>query len=399
MALAGGTGAFFLGRRASGSVRYCVPSPEKSDLAPFGHDQNFSNYAAIPEKTVNGFPPGFRSLVSVIDEETQVIRRVFVPGLIHAGAFSGDRVLLVSRGEPSIFLALDAKTLEIAAARTPPPGFVFGGHLTPISESDIFALTLNTTEIGGYDSVGFFHSRDLSERNRFSSYGFQAHDLVLSLDEKQIVVGHYGSNFKSGPFRGLRSPLYSAKNLEAAGGSNDAFFPASVTRLDSKTGALLERVSHRQNGPQGHLSIGNTDQIFLTKNPPLLMDRGDAKKNLAFSEGITNKLVIGNFPVLAQISGTTVVSDPENRQFLLLEGQTGRLLWGSFESPDDVHHVELRPLPGLMMAHGIHFHPDGTHYVVSGEKGFATFTRRTHVFVPERSFLADIADHSHFCIG
>ena len=401
-AATGGLGLAFKSRKPTAkNIRYCVSSPEKDDLSGYVKRQDLSWVRPDRALTIPGFPEGFRSLLTMADQTGHTTLQSFVPGLIHSGRFFGEKVLLITRGQPSVLYSLAADSLEMIGFSFPPSGYVFGGHLIDFNSKGLFALTLNSTTAGRYDAVGIYDGHDLRELHRFSSYGFQAHDLTLSPDRKRLYIGHYGSNFKSGPYSGIKvSPLEVFNSGGTIPSEADGIvYPGSVSIVDPVSGKMLGRESHNENGPQGHLAVSSTGQIFLSKNPPLLVSREDVLENPAFAQGDENKNRFSDFYVSSKISGTSVIVDDKYKQFILPLNKENKILYGNCADPGKIQSLALNSFGEFGTPHGIQFHPDGVHYVVSCEGGFAVFTRGSHIFSKEMSFKTHLMEHSHFCIG
>lgn len=399
-ATAGGVGSFLWEKqsRLSG-VRYCVPAPETSDLVkPFDY-----HTTAMPQKIlyreVSGFNDKYRSLISVVDGTSCNLRRIYVPGYHHSGVFIDDKIFMVTRGEPGLLVVLDPQTLEVISARRPPDDFLFGGHLISVDGGGVVAVTLNSPKRGAYDSIGYFDSKTLKEIHRHSSFGFQAHELTLGANAKNLYVGHYGSNYKSGPYRDLVSPILVRKGAEKMPVAQQEFYPGCVCVIDMKESKLIECKSDNQNGPQGHLAISRAGQIFLTKARPFMHSRGDEKVNFAFREGVDGKQVFSQFLDLGRVAGTSILVDPLYNQFILVDTNETNVVWGLTNSRSKLNKVNLQIDPLMGLPHGLQFHPDGEHYIVSCENGFYVFKRNSHEYVPDKSFRTFLGNHSHFCVG
>lgn len=383
-------------------ARFAVPAPEHDDLKPFGHDQSFPWAQSAPIRAFADVSPEFRSLLTVVDDDghgADSIRRAFVPGLLHSAAFAGDNVLVVTRGPATAFYAVDARTMELVARATPPAGFIFGGHVATVGDG-LYGVTLNATEMGRYDAVGLYDGATLKLVGTVNSYGFQAHDLAFSADGKTVYVGHYGSNFRSGPYKALpESPLYYKAHYQPTFDPKGTIYPGSVSAVDLASGKFLFRQSNDLNGPQGHLAVGRDTQVFLPKMPALLVSRADAMTNPLFLEGTGPRPYAGDFMPGSVITGTTIVTDHKHSQYLLSFDGLRQVVYGSFENPDATTVIKLAEFGNHGISHGITLHPDGRHYVVSCENGFLTFERGTHKLVSDHTFETAVGAHSHFAVG
>lgn len=390
--------------RAGGSVRYCAMSPEMNDLASYTKAEDFSWTADEAVKTVTipgvdeAYFKGYRTLLTIVDESGAKVRRAWVPGLLHAGCFGGNQVYVVTRGEGSAFYALDVDTLEITAHALPEPGTLFGGHVIGWTQAGHFAVTVNRQQEGAYDFVNIYEGQKLKRVDSFSSHGFQAHELALAPDKQTLYVGHYGAYFMSGPYQHFHEEKLPQKLQGSTGNIN--YFPGSVAAIGVADHKLKQRLSDKRNGPQGHIAPGSDGSVYLTRFAPRLNPHEAVLNNPLFAAGEADKSCPPEFynTLDFKSSGTTVVFDNVAQQYLLAATHKGQVVYGSAEKPDDMQAVEMTPHQ-YKKPYGLAFHPDGQHYVVSCDNGFALLQRKTHEFVAERSFALKLGLHSHMCAG
>jgi hypothetical protein len=390
-AAAGGAWAGLRRYRAArgGRTRYYVPSPEL-----YWHErQDFSAFAAAPALVLPGLPGSFRSLLTVSRDDGSENRRAFVPGLIHSVLAGGDRVFLVTVDAPTALYAIDAAAAEIVAvAAAPAGGYVFGGHVLPFGP-DHLLVTLNAPRAGVYDSVGVFHRETLREESRFSSGGFQAHDLALS-PSGHLFVGHYGSYLGSGPYA---SEARTTPSNPRPGSPRAGAYPSCVSVLDPLSGKLLRRIASAEPGPLGHLAVDAAEDVFITAVAPRLAPRAGGCAHRAFAEGPRHEEDFAAFAPSLYNSGTSILNDEEHGEVLVTQRSQGKLLFTGHAPGAKTGALDLAALdPSFGLANGLRFHPDGRHLVVSTNHGFLVFERGSHRFRRELSFAADLKVHSHF---
>ncbi|MDX1923262.1 MAG: DUF1513 domain-containing protein [Alphaproteobacteria bacterium] len=393
--------------KAGQPIRYCVTSPYMDDLSPTplpmnnglaaGESIQAIPFAQIPESDYKTQ----RTLLTVADEDGKRIRRVFVPGSLHNAMFSGTTILCLTRGNPGYFYALDTETLQPASVVFPESGTLFGGHMIPWMNDGQVAITVNIQREGAYDRVDVYDATTLKKIEQINSYGFQAHELALTPDKKTLYVGHYGSNYSSGPYKHLaqqneirlRAPDGQAKPM--------TFYPGSVSAISLDNKTLIDRQSSDRNGPQGHLAPSSTGQVFLTRLPPFLMRRGDEMQNPVYAEGTENKICTTEMFSQHRLrgTGTTVVVDDTHQQFILANTRESAMSYGALSTPQEMKKSAPTAFNAYKKPQGLAFHPDGIHYIASCTNGFMTFKRSTHEFVPERSFTVALGEHSHMCLG
>jgi len=406
-ALVGGS---FLYRTHAETVRYCAITPEVDDLSPVLEKTDLSWVAAEKPKTVaisdlgDEYFKGLRTLLTIVDNDGKNVRRLWVPGLLHTGSFWGDLLLLVTRGASSVFYALDVNKLEIVSYALPDEDYFFGGHVIPWIETGQFAVTANKQKEGAYDRVDIYDVKQLKKIASLNSFGFQAHELALSPDKKTLYVGHYGSYYTSGPYRRLYAEHQ--QRLHAQKGNilfqpDITYYPGSVSVVDLSNQTLSARLSDTRNGAQGHLSPSAEGEIFLSRFPPLLQSRDKTLVDPVFSQGLDHKICSSSMYNASSFmsSGTTVVVDNLEKQYLLPCTHASKMIYGSLSNPDQMKDSGLTEYSHFRRPCGLAFHPDGKHYVVSCENGFALLKRGTHDYNAEASLRLRLALHSHMCAG
>ncbi len=388
-------------RGAAAKLRYCAITPETNDLVGYHktEDLHWTDQEAVEDVTIPALGAAYfkdyRTLLTIVAADGSHVRRVWVPGLLHTGAFWGDQLILVTRGVASVCYALDVETLTITAYALPPEGTLFGGHIIPWVHPGSFALTVNRQQEGAHDRVAIYDGATLKLMDSFSSHGFQAHELALAPDMKTLYVGHYGAYYASGPYQHFRTTNWQQQLTLAAG--NMRYFPGAVAAIDTARHALTALVSDTNNGPQGHIAPTAAGDIYLSRFPALLRSHAAVHDNPLFAEG-ADKACPPEFYNAARFvsSGTTVAYDETAQQYLLPTTFKDQLCYGgkagAMQTLDLLPHDFRKPS-------GLAFLPDGRHYVVSCANGFAVLKRGTHELVAERSVRLQLGWHSHMAAG
>ncbi len=394
-------------RAASAPVRYCVTSPCIDDLSPVLMPMNKGLGAAetiptiaIPHIAASDFKDS-RTLITIADEDGKRIRRAYVPGSLHNAMFSGSSILFLTRGNPAYFYSLDSETLEARSVAFPETNTLFGGHMIPWTQDGQVAITVNTQREGAYDRVDVYDAKTLKKISQINSYGFQAHELTLTPDKKTLYVGHYGSNYSSGPYKHMATE-HSKKLHAPHGNAKDMqFYPGSVCAIDMASAKLVDRLSSDRNGPQGHLAAAANGDVFLTRLPSFLTRRGNEMSNPVYAEGTEHKICTQEMFTKNRFasSGTTVVIDEKHQQFLLANTRETAMGVGQLSTPREMKNFTPAAFNDYEKPQGLAFHPDGIHYIASCTNGFMMFKRQSHEFVAERSFNVRLGEHSHMCLG
>lgn len=375
-------------------LQYCVVTPAMDDLTGGAYRSMDVSWAKPTiTRTLPNIAEEYKSVLTLSDETGEKVRRAFVPGLLHNAVIEGDRAFVVTRGNPALFYSVNLLSLEIEAHTAAPEGMLFGGHVIPWVEPDHFAVTLNRQEEGAYDRIGIYRGRDMKKVDEFSSHGFQAHELAFTPDKKQLIIGHYGSNYFSGPYTALNKPKKE--------GEKRPFYPGSVVTLDMADKRFVSRASSTVNGPQGHIAASSHGHIFLPRLKPLLIARPDSMNHPSFLEGKENKLHGAEFSAKPASYGgaTTVVVDEKYQQFLVPYAWEPKLIYGSTLHPRDEKNIPTPPLGDFGKPYGLAMHINGEDFIVSCGNGFMAFKRGTQEFMKEKSFVLPLGVHSHFCLG
>lgn len=382
------------GRRA----RYFVPSPgvyirKAQDFSSIKFD-TILRYPKIPDTAM--------SLVTAVNDDGSDVRRIHVPGFIHAVHANPDFLYLVSVDYHSVLHQVDAKSLQLVNTLTAKKGseFIFGGHIVNLPDGKHFAVTMNGFTMGKFDAVSIRERATLKEVARIPSYGFEAHDISLSNDGKAVFVAHYGSYLGSGPYSGIVSGgSYSSKQYPKF--YYDTIYPAATSVVELATGKLLDRRSYQFNGAQqGHIAVGHDNQLYIACDPPLVRARPDSLTHPAFSEGPRKPEWSAGFVARAKGAfGTTVAYDSDKRQVLIPARYEDKMLYADAANPDNLKNFDLHQYaPDITMPHALGFHPDGKHYVVSADNWILAFERGTHRHVKEMSFPLRLFTHSHLAV-
>jgi hypothetical protein len=385
-------------------TRYFVPSPG----IYIGKEQDFSSIRF--DKTLRarggGIPQNMRSLITIVNDDGSALRRVSVPGQIHAMQVNKDYTYLVSVDKPAVLHLVDTDSFEIIRSLVPrqEDELSFGGHLVQLTDGRHFAVTMNGSEMGKHDYISIRERATLKEVNRFSSYGFEAHDIALSADGKSLFVAHYGSYIGSGPYSQLVDLSYSEIMEYKTDGYGKKMkfpivYPSGTSVVDISTGKLLDRHSYQLNGPQGHLALGANDAVYTSSRPALVRKRPDSMSHPAFEEGTQKPEWAAGFQPQASSFGTTVVYDPATGQVLIPSRYQDSMLYARESAPDDFQEFDLKEFASdLSYPHALCLHPDGKHYIVTANNWVVAFERESHRFVPEMSFPLELFVHSHFSL-
>lgn len=378
---------------ADEDIAFFVPSPERDSAALREKHQDFGSLEDVPKISVPGIDAEYRTLLTLLRGPAFRLQRVMTGGLLHSGVLLGGQLILVTRGRPSVLYSLDARTLEVLAVRHAPEEILFGGHVIAFGDSDLIAVTANSLRPGRYDEVRVYRSADLAEVRRMSSGGFQAHELRLSRDTGLLYVGHYGSYFKTGPyenFAGASAPPITAA-LQAP--DDGLVFPACVSIIDPKNGAIMRRLSHTANGPQGHFAVDPHGEVYLTKRPPLMRPRGDIDSHPAFQEGLEHRNCLGEFRPLSPVTGTTIEIDRRFGRILMPDLATGSVLEASLSTPDQVRSLSIPEIQAFGLPRSLRFGRDERDIFVSCDRGIVRLDRETLRAIG--SIPAPLMIHSH----
>ena len=217
-------------------------------------------------------------------------------------------------------------------------------------------------------------------------------------------MGHYGSLLGSGPYgkfahREVRDLL----NKKKAYGVDlaERVFPGSISVVELASGKLLDRLSSVHGGAHCHFAVGSEGRLYLPHQPSLVKSRTDTLTNPAFAEGASAGGPKEEFkPTMRAGFGTSIAYDEKFRQVLIPTRWTETLNYFSEATPEDFHGVELRAtLPEMKRTHGLAFHPDGKHYVITGDNWLAALERGTHRLNPDLSFPVSLFVHAHTSLG
>jgi hypothetical protein len=381
--------------------RYVVSTPshywgKDQDLRAFKVDIDLS-------RRIPGNPDGRRTVFTVADDDGAGARRILSPGLFHSVVSSpkhGLIYLICDLTDGSRILTLDAETLELVSV-VPASGEdrTFAGHAVLLPGGDQIALGMNHHEKGRYDVVSVRDARTLKELHAYSSYGFQLHELRLARDEKSLVCGHYGSYLGNGVYGDLAS--YGGYNPKDAPAAPPKYvYPASVTFVDLASGARRRLLSDVEAGQEGHADSDEKSNVYLANRRALLKTRPGLEKNPRFFEGVQTVPDDGEFAKADHGRGICVAYDPVHREVIVPKRNSMRVEVTP-AGAEAARRVELsEQLPSWKdtqepFLHGLAFHPDGRHYILSTSDGFIAVERGTHRVNPSMTFRAPLMIHTH----
>jgi hypothetical protein len=399
----------------AGPLRRGVPAPGDSEpqfyAASPGHylnfDQDFSGVryekvVASPSAAISGT---HRTNLTVIGAFSRRLRAVSLPGFAHSVLPGPHGLLVVPTDNRRWLYTLDPISFDIVAhVSVPETGHGFGGHAAEIPGQDAFAVSVNGNEIGKFGRVSIRDRRTLRELASVPSFGFEAHDLRVSADGKHLYVGHYGSFFGSGPYQSftqLKIDHVRSQRQAYVVEPKGKIYPACISVVELASGKLLDRLSSVNSGPHCHFALDGEGRVYLTYEPSKLENRPDTMTNPAFAEGDRGPETLGEFAQHMKAGfGTAIAFDPREREVLIPERWTEVVNHFPESDPDHFRKQDLRAsLPSMNQSHGLAFHPDGKHYVVTGSNYVAYVERGTHRVVPDLSFPAKLFVHAHTSVG
>jgi hypothetical protein len=346
------------------------------------------------------------TVLTVVNDDGTNVQRLILPGLYHCASTdpASDLLYVIGNHRPGALIALNAGDLTLARLSPKPDDTDvrnFAGH--GVGVNGAMAFTMNNFERGKFDEISLRDPFTLREIDRFSTHGFQAHEIRLTEDGKYFVCGHYGSYLGQGPYQGLG--IYGDAPDKYV--HQDIVYPASVSLVEVRSGKRFRVVSGIQAGQEGHATTDSENRVYLPNDPALLDSRPDVATNDRFREGERDVADGAEFASTAKSFGIALVYDPAYRELIVPVRARALLLITSTvtQEPKLVDFAgSLRESglhwakPGIDWISGIAFHPDGKHYVVSTSDGFLAFERGTHRLNPAKSFALPLLVHSHVCV-
>ncbi len=339
------------------------------------------------------------STITVIPDDGQNVKRIRVPSAVHAIGRNTklDLIYLVSVDEPATLLVMNPHTFEVVNWIQRPVDdekFIFSGHAIDIPGTEFIATGMTGMEKGKHDHIAIRHGKTLKVEQRISTRGFEVHEIVLTPDGKYFACAHYGSYMGTGPYKeiGLGYVYHYAKE-------NTGFtYPAFVSLIDAKTGELSGIWRDHLGGQHGHVAIASgSNEPFIPHLPPFI--RKEKGVHPRYLEGVQEKPIFGDeFQVKSNGLGVTVTFDQKHREVVIPARYKNLIVVGS-EKSRKVTEIDITKLTTQRAPHGLEYHPDGKHYLVSTTNGMLAFERGTHKLVKSMSF-DDIflGIHSHFTI-
>lgn len=373
---------------------YMVPTPH----IYFKKDQDLLGKVKYDRliPSPKGYDLNHSSTISVIPDSGQNVKRVRVPSMVHAiGQHKKLNLLyLISVDQPSSLFVLDPQTFEVINWLRRPvedERYLFSGHVIEIPGTDFIAMGMTGMEKGKHDHIAIRHARTLKVEQRFSTHGFEVHEVVLSPDQKLFACAHYGSFMGTGPYKeiGLGWNYYYVKE------NTGYTYPAYISLLDAKTGELKGIYRDPLSGQHGHTVFSEKNEVFVPHLPPWV-----AKQDMnhpRFKEGVQEKPIFKDeFEVKSTGLGVHIAYDLKHHEVLAPARYRQELVVANSETKK-VQQIDVKPISSQRFPHSLDFHPDGKHYVVTTQDGVMVFERGTHKFVRSKSF-DDIylATHSHF---
>jgi hypothetical protein len=378
-------------------THYFVPTPH----IYFKTDQDL--ITKVKYDRVIPSPKGWKlnqtSTITVIPDNGRDVKRIRVPTAVHSIGRNKkhDLIYLVSVDQPATLIAMNPHTFEVVSWLERPSedeNFIFSGHAIDIPGTDFIATGMTGMEKGKHDHIAIRHAKTLKVEQRISTHGFEVHEIVLSPDGKTFACAHYGSYMGTGPYKeiGLGYVYHYAKD-------NTGFtYPAFVSMVNAASGKLESIWRDPLGGQHGHVALASgTNEPFIPHLPPFLAKEN--KIHPRYLEGVQEKPIFGDeFQVKSNGLGVTVTFDQIHREVVIPARYKNLIVIGS-EKTRKVREIDITKLTTQRAPHGLEYHPDGKHYLVSTTNGMLAFERGTHKLVESMSF-GDIflAIHSHFTI-
>jgi hypothetical protein len=358
------------------------------------------------------------TLLTSVNDDGSGLRRIAIPFSYHCTAYCPTKhlVYLMGNYRPSLLLALDPETLELVAVENLPISDekTFGGHGIPIPGTDLMAFTMNSGKLGGFDFISIRDGETLVERERFSTYGFDAHDITLSHCKTFFVCGHYGSLFGRGPYKGMNFYGYSKSTKPGFPGSAGGYvelkkvYPPSVTYVDLKSGKRIGLFADVTLNQSGHAVSDDLNQPYLPKSPSRIVNRKDLELNPRYTrEGLVENQDNRDYQAGYGYFGINIKFDAKFREVIGLKRSSHSVNVMGVTSQESrfVHFAQqlnenspswLRT--GPFYNGGLEFHPDGKHYIIATRDGFFAVERGTHKLNLDMSFPLALRSHAHMTI-
>lgn len=355
------------------------------------------------------------SMVTRMDEDGgNVRRRVFPVEEGHEVAVSPDRRRAVLTGQNGRHICtLDPQTLEMEshAAAHGDDGRA-GGHALFLPDGGPL-LVAERRAYAPYEGAPERHFGRVTVRDPatlkvlevHSSHGVAPHEINLLDDGRHLAIANYGTTLPAeGVERGPTLPLVEP----------------SLTVIDIRDGRLAYRwAPPKPEFELRHLAAARADRIFVLQNRRKPFEEVqalmDGREQAYYPDVETDGFVHAPAPVLrfdlgrdgppAECApetgigemgrGQSIVYDAAHdeaigafrmtHRLIVFDGATGR-----------VKLVVRTDRLGLRDPAGIALHPDGEHYVVSGDREFVyVFRRGAHELVRERCIYETLFGHAH----
>jgi len=387
--------------------KFYVPSPKYY----LNLNQDFSAIKFEKKLTSpsNHIPGDYVTHLSVIEDETLKVRKILLPGLVHSVVADSQRAYALPTDGQSWIYSLHPESLEMDTfVYLNEDEYAFGGHAILLPDGENLAITQNSRQIGKFDRVSIRNRHTLKEVGSVNSYGFEAHDISFSKDGKSLYIGHYGSHLGSGPYHGMVTKEFRDTGKDMTKTGQVAYetkykniYPGSVTTVELSSGKLLDRKSSVDSGAHCHFVVDSEENIYLPHFPSLIESRKDVFTNTIFNEGVHGGEQVESFlPRMQAGYGTSIAYDPKNKQIIIPSRWVESINHLTQDNPGKLQTFTLgASLSEMKMTHGLIMHPDGRHYVVTGNNWFATFEAQNHKWVKERSFGVELFIHAHTNVG
>ena len=349
------------------------------------------------------------SILTVADEDGARVRHIKLPLHYHCATNNGsdDGLLyLIGNHRPSALLSIDSESLELVSICGRPSNDDnrnFGGHGVALPDGNL-AFTMNKFERGRFDEISIRDPKTLKELDRFSSYGFQVHEIRLTADKKHFVCGHYGSYLGQGAYAGLG--VYD-KNGYKEPDKVKTIYPGSVTLVSVDSGKRTALFSDLRPGQEGHATVDAQLNAYLPNIPAKIENKTGLDKHPRFKEGLQLTPNFQEFAAKDHSLGISLDFDQKHAEIIVPDRSSTRLNITDVTT-QKVKIVDILKLQGAEkfpwikeqsdFISGLAFHPDGKHYVLSTSAGFIGMVRGSHQIQPNLTFPVDLLLHSHMLI-
>jgi len=383
-----GTAALALSACAASPLRMMGSSNEKRKFryivatqSRYWDQQDLHDFPVTKSLDLPGIQKFDRSLphtvITLVNDDGTSAKRLWLPLHYHCATSAPQTnglIYLIGNHRPSALIALDSNSLEIVSICAKPDNSDirnFAGHGVPIPNTNTIAFSMNNFELGKFDDISIRDATSLKEVTRFSSFGFQAHEIRLSQDQKFFVCGHYGSYLGQGAYRGLG--IYDHQGYTPKP-SPRVIYPAAVTFVGLASGKRMKIFSDKNPGQEGHATTDDKNTPYLPNKPSRIENLPDIENHARFKEGRESSVDRGEFTQTAHSIGICLSYDPKFDELIVPERSSLAIHVTDAKNQKAVEvnlmdqilaskNSWIRPQKDFIS--GLEFHPDGKHYILS----------------------------------